>query len=191
MREGTDNVDPFWNISDPLQLLSLISWTILFPWYYSCYRWCCRSCGWGVLHFKFWGLQKGFGKKQVWFWPINPKVTIFSGRGLEEELSKVHATLSTTGGSGDWKQRIEVFLTFSKAKVFILDWYFWRLSAESTFPIFNVHRLCRWSDHCWSLVLVSLRSLPVRWDPNKIFSFLSLFIMKVNSYILFVVHIKE
>jgi len=35
------------------------------------------------------------------------KVTIFSGRGLEEELSKVHATLSTTGGSGDWKQRIE------------------------------------------------------------------------------------
>jgi len=35
------------------------------------------------------------------------KVTIFSGRGLEEELSKVHSTLSTTGGSGDWKQRIE------------------------------------------------------------------------------------
>ena len=35
-------------------------------------------------------------------------MTIFSGRGLEEELSKVHATLSTTGGSGDWKQRIEV-----------------------------------------------------------------------------------
>ena len=34
-------------------------------------------------------------------------MTIFSGRGLEEELSKVHATLSTTGGSGDWKQRIE------------------------------------------------------------------------------------
>ena len=34
-------------------------------------------------------------------------MTIFSGRGLEEELSKVHSTLSTTGGSGDWKQRIE------------------------------------------------------------------------------------
>ena len=38
-------------------------------------------------------------------------MTIFSGRGLEEELSKVHATLSTTGGSGDWKQRIEVIIT--------------------------------------------------------------------------------
>ena len=38
---------------------------------------------------------------------LTEKVTIFSGRGLEEELSKVHSTLSTTGGSGDWKQRIE------------------------------------------------------------------------------------
>ena len=59
----------------------------------------------------------------VWFWNINPKVTIFSGRGLEEELSKVHATLSTTGGSGDWKQRIEVVIschTFQKAKVTFL-----------------------------------------------------------------------
>jgi hypothetical protein len=39
---------------------------------------------------------------------MSPQVTIFSGRGLEEELGKVHSTLSTTGGSGDWKQRIEV-----------------------------------------------------------------------------------
>ena len=41
-------------------------------------------------------------------------MTIFSGRGLEEELSKVHATLSTTGGSGDWKQRIEVVFDIMK-----------------------------------------------------------------------------
>ena len=94
--------------------LSMSFWYLLIPFntnYFS--RRCCWGCWWRDFHFKFRGGEEGEiysrgvipGSKYIA--TFTEKVTIFSGRGLEEELSKVHSTLSTTGGSGDWKQRIE------------------------------------------------------------------------------------
>ena len=132
------NVDPLWNISGPLQRLSLISWPILFAWYYSFVRGCCRGCGWGVLHFKFWGLQKG--KKQVC------ACLILKYQSQGDDILRARAR----GGAEQSACNLEH------------HWWQWGLETEdrggyivshilkSKSDISNlyVRRLWRWSDHC-------------------------------------------